>query len=159
MPRFTLDATELEVVKEQESPGFTKYRLAGEGVTIDCSLVELPADQQEAYIRDRIDELTSQDVGIPSPYTPEVTEREPDTEYPLEFREVNGQQYGVGYADPEYRIMLEDMGQLPRYRYVISWRYLEERDKLAEIEVYVPKDEFSFEKASLMVEQLRIEDG
>lgn len=159
MPRFTLDDEELEMVKAQESPGFTKYRLAGEGVTIDCSLVDIDQDQQEAYIEDRVDELTSREVGIPSPYTPEVDERKPDTDHPLEFHEEDGRRYGIGYADPEYRIMLEDMGQLPRYRYVISWRYLEDRGQLAEIEVYVPKDDFEFKQASLMVEGLGIEEG
>lgn len=159
MTTFTHDGEEMTLVKQQDSPGFTKYRLREDDVTVDVSLVDVDADAVEEYVDDRIGSMTDMEMGIPSPYTPEVDERERDEEYPLVFQEDDGQRYGVGYADPEYRVMMEGMQQLPRYRYLVLWRYLDDRGQLAEIEVYVPKDDFEEQQALSFTREIHVHEG
>lgn len=120
-----------------ELDDFVKRRYTDGDVTLDVAL--MLADQDfEAFVADRQDELANMDVAVPAPYTSEVSEKEQDPEHALEFHDDPVR--GLGYADPEYRPLVADTDQIPRYRYLVTWRALP--DAVAEIEVYVPADEF-----------------
>lgn len=138
--------TEFERLNEYGTEEFLKERFKSSSVTVDVAVMQVSEDERDAQIEERKEEIRDMDINVPSPYTSDIESREKDPDYPLEFED-GEVPVGTGYADPEYRLMVEDMGQIPRYRYLVTWEYFPEPGLLAEVEVYVPKDEFDRESA------------
>ncbi len=128
-------------ISSHEMADFVKRRYTNGDVTVDIALMPVDPDAVDAAIAERRDEIATMDIAVPAPYTSEVEEKPQDPDHPLEFHDTEPP-HGTGYADPEYRPLVADTDQIARYRYLVTWRYVEEADVLAEIEVYVPVDAF-----------------
>lgn len=137
---------EMELIRSHGTDQFEKHRLRGDGVTVDVALVPMPADETDDYIADRKDELRTMHLDVPSPYRSEIDEEELDENHLVEFQD-GEPDYGLGYADPEHRPILAEGDHIVRYRYLVTWRYIDDEEVLAEIEVYVPTDRFDRERA------------
>lgn len=153
---FSFPEDGLEKVNEYSTGEFTKYRFKSSDLTVDISLIE--AEDIETQIEERKEEYRDMTVRVPSPYTSEIQERQQDNDYPVEFQEKNGRVYGEGYAGPEYRPMMDEGGQIPRYRFLVTWKKLTDSGRLAEFEVFVPVDDYSAEDALDFVDATVVEE-
>ena len=147
---------EFELINEYGTGEFEKYRLKSQAATMDVALMNVQEDEVEQQIEERKEDFRDLEIRVPSPYTAEIEQKDQDEDYAVEFQEGENGIYGLAYADPEYKLMVEEQQRIPRYRYYLTWRYFPEKEKLAEIEVYVSKDEFDVEKTHELVESLMI---
>lgn len=152
--QFSFPDDDLEKVNEYSTGEFIKYRFKSSELTVDISVIE--TEDPEEQIGERKEDYRDMTVRVPSPYTSEIQEREQDDDYPVEFQEEE-RVYGEGYAGPEYRPMMEEGGQIPRYRFLVTWKKLDSIDRLVEIEVFIPVDSYSTEKALEFVDETEIE--
>lgn len=148
-------ATDFELQNRFGADDFVKHRLKSSGPTLDIAIVDV--EDEEEYIDSREEEFQDMEIRVPSPYTSEINREEQDDDYPLEFDERDGRRYGLGFAGPEYKLMLKSERQIPRYRYLVTWKFFDNIGKLAEIEVYIPKDDFELEDAFELVENISVE--
>ncbi len=145
--------SEFELVNEHITSEFSKYRLKSSKATVDIAVIELEDQSPEEFIKERKEDYQDMELRVPSPYTSEIETRKQDPDYAIDFHE-DERIYGLSYAGPEYKIILDDGSQIPRYRYMVTWKKLENRT--LEIELYIPKDSFELEKAFETVESITL---
>lgn len=151
--RFETDAfDETETVKEISMDDYEKYRLKTGDYTIDIAVIGLEDRDPDEYIRQRKNEISSSETEVPHPYKPEKTSRESGGQL-IEFSEMSGK----GVAGPEYNLVDPEGEEIARYRYIVLWKKFEEREKMAEIEVYAPVEEHSEDSLLQIAESFRLE--
>lgn len=147
-------AVDFEVANEYGTDEFEKYRLKSKSATVDVALMNVEEEEVEEQVENRKDDFRDLEIRVPSPYTAEIESKDQDEDYGVEFHDGENGVYGLAYADPEYKLMIEEQDRIPRYRYYLTWKYFPEKEKLAEIEVYVSKEEFEMEAVGELAESL-----
>ena len=122
-----------EVVSELSMDDYEKYRLKTGELTLDLAIVGLEDRDGDEYIKQRKNEIADSDTEVPHPYKPEKQSREKEGEL-VEF---SGKE-GKGFADPEFKLVAEG-DSMARYSYRVFWIEFLEKEKLCEVEAYVPK--------------------
>lgn len=141
-----------ETVSEFSMEGYEKYRVKSGELTLDIAIVELENRDEEEYIEQRKEELASSKKEVPHPYKPEKQNLD-NNENLVKFSDMHGK----GYADPEYNLVSEEGDSITRYKYLITWKIFEDRNKLTEIEIYMPKDDLSYQEAADLADSIRLE--
>lgn len=141
-----------EIVSEFSMEDYEKYRLKSGNLTFDLAIVDLENREIVDYIGQRKNEISHSETEIPHPYKAEKQERD----LGKKLVEFDGRA-GSGLADPEFNLVPADSGQVPRYDYLIKWIELESEDKLAEIEIYAPKGDYSDSKLIEIINSFHLE--
>ncbi len=153
---FTFESDEVEdpeIVSEFSIDDYEKYRLKSSEITIDLSLVDLEDRDEENYIKERKSELAENETDVPHPYKPEKTSEKNEQDI-VEFEE--DPVYGKGFANPEYELVPKNGDKISRYLYIVTWRVFNSENKLAEIEIYLPENNFSSGKALEIAQSLEL---
>lgn len=155
MTDFNFESEEVknpEIVSEFSMENYQKYRLKSGNLTLDLAIVGLENRNTADYIGQRKNEISHSETKVPHPYKAEEQSGDPGEEL-VDF---NGKT-GRGSADPEYNLVPEDGGQIPRYDYLIKWLEPESEDRLVEIEIYSPKGDYSESKLMEIINSFRME--
>lgn len=158
MTDFRFESNEIEepeIVSEFSMEGYEKFRLKTSKLTIDLAIVEMEGREREEYIQGRKEELNDSQTEVPHPYKPEKQQENKENNL-VEFE--NNPLHGKGFADPEYNLISKDGTGIIRYSYLVLWNYFPSKNKLAEIEIYIPKNlDLSPESSIKFLETLKLD--